>query len=203
MFASLYDEGLFPLQAHVGHPEQPTLRSRSTTTCARCTARRAASASHAPCGSGASTPHRPGWCARSQASRSPSCGAAKGEVDLPISDLLEDPAVHARSFWTINHPTSALLDPLASRILERAGLAPITAPRAQSDEPLAGIRTPVEPHVTAALGSPPPMRRTGWSRGGAGRPTGSSSSSSRGTRPVVVRQGLERHGARMERLGLL
>ena len=71
------------------------------------------------------------------------------DVDVRVAERLLRPALHGRSFVTVNHPTNVALAEVSAQIHAQLGLPyePI-----QAGEDLLGvIRTPLEPSVIAAL----------------------------------------------------
>lgn len=120
---------------------------------------------------------------------------------LTASDLL-DPAPR---WHTINHPDRATLAAVFSRILERlpAGLLP-DPPQIGDREPLGATRAPADPAAARALGVEPDPNRD-WLVDG--RPVATQDIVAAhldwyAANPDVVTEGLRRHAARIELLGL-
>lgn len=69
----------------------------------------------------------------------------EADVDVPISDHIEEWRWATRLCWTFNHPTQALLDELAARVLRRLGVKPV--PSDPDTELLGRWRGPLNPWV--------------------------------------------------------
>ncbi|MGX1768095.1 WcbI family polysaccharide biosynthesis putative acetyltransferase [Dietzia sp. NPDC055343] len=142
--------------------------------------------------------------ARASASESVEALRAREQAHgaLPVSDLLEDyPRWH-----TINHPDRQTLATVFARILGHlpAGLLS-DPPRIGDREPLGATRAPVDPAVERALGLPETGPR-GWLVDGAPVPEREIVDAHLAwyaVTPGVVDEGLRRHAARIELLGLM
>jgi hypothetical protein len=123
-------------------------------------------------------------------------------LDVVASDVIVDPAVHARGFHTINHPSNALLQHVVAGIHRHLGLqapAPYTGP-----EMLGQVRTPIERAIVDALGLEIPAV-TDWAIRGervTQRDLLARHISGYRATPGAIAAGLEQHGDRMRRLGL-
>lgn len=121
---------------------------------------------------------------------------------IVASDLL----AHRPRWHTINHPDRSTLAAVFDRILDQlpAGLID-HAPRIGEREPLGGTRAPVEPAVERALGLPEVGPRE-WLIDG--RPVSTDAVTEAhlawyAATPDVIDEGLRRHAARIEMLGLV
>ena len=68
-------------------------------------------------------------------------------LDIKVSDHVKDLGVH--SFWTVNHPSNALLLRVATAVHEQLGVEPIESLAA--DELLGELKAPLLPEVGAAV----------------------------------------------------
>lgn len=75
--------------------------------------------------------------------------ARDDEVDIPISQAMDDLLLTRRGFFTVNHPCNDLLRVIVGRVVERLGMSPSYSRSAP--ESLGHVVTPIEPAVTAAL----------------------------------------------------
>ena len=89
------------------------------------------------------------------------------EVDIRVAERLLGPALHGRSFLTINHPTNVALAQLVSQIHLQLNLA--YQPLLPGEDLLGEIRTPLERSVIAAL-ELRAVPREDWTIGGCRTP---------------------------------
>jgi Polysaccharide biosynthesis enzyme WcbI len=75
--------------------------------------------------------------------------AYESELDVRVSARLTAPEVHARSFFTVNHPTNFALERIVAAIHAQLRIE-YSAPSID-EELLGSLRTPLEPSVIAAL----------------------------------------------------
>ena len=94
--------------------------------------------------------------ARSAMPHATSCAVARAGLRVTVSHLLGDP----RRMWTMTHPANALLLDLARSVLTELGAN--TGPSPQPTEFLGERRTPVDPAVSAGLGTSPLPERDVW-----------------------------------------
>jgi hypothetical protein len=123
-------------------------------------------------------------------------------VDVGASDLLADPDVRSRGFFTFNHPTRVLLDPFTGRIAKALGVDYAPAGRG---EPLGEIRPPIEASTYSALGlvgTPVSDWRIYGHRVTTERLL-RMHLAAYAARPEVVRSGIKQHGELMARLELI
>jgi hypothetical protein len=123
--------------------------------------------------------------------------------DVKVSRELLAPELHARSFFTVNHPTDATLTLVVAGIHERLGL-PRPAATGFGDGLLGVYRTPIERSVIGALGLRAEPRPS-WVVHGEEHPIermlGLHLDWYR-SRPRVVEAGVTQHERRMRLLGL-
>jgi hypothetical protein len=88
--------------------------------------------------------------------------ARERNLDLTVSAVI--PGLADRSFWTLNHPSNAVLSE-AARAAHRV-LGTRAAPTAATDEMLTSLVAPVHAHIRVALGYPERAEDKGWSING-------------------------------------
>jgi hypothetical protein len=122
-------------------------------------------------------------------------------VDVSASHRINDPEVHARGFFTVDHPATVLLDYVAKGVSRHLGYEYSVDP---IGEMLGIVRTPLEPSVCAALQLDVQptcdwrVDRTIYSQNQMLRAHLEYYSA----RPEIVRKGLTQHAVHMARLDL-
>lgn len=117
-----------------------------------------------------------------------------------VSDLVARPA--RGLVRTVNHPSNAVLEPLAARVRVAAGLPP--RPPGVTRPLLDGVHAPLEAVVLAALGLPG-AHEPDWRLHGRRVPAAEVAAAHRAfyrARPDVVRVLVERYAATLQLLGL-
>lgn len=126
-------------------------------------------------------------------------------LDVAISDLLEPSSdVHDRSFLTVNHPSNALIDALADRVLTSIQLGPAVHPPRVED--LGAVSAPVDSDVAEMLALTNARVGTDWSLRGTCVPERELFKEHLdwyAQNRHVVDAGVAQHRVRLHKLGLL